>query len=103
MQERLPKPTYKKLMHVIKDGEPLDLEIANEVAHAMKEWALEHVREILTYVQIIRTNPFHASTPTEKSRRTCKSSGQTKRTCGLPGQGRHTRRPCPTARGRHLS
>lgn len=42
MQERLPKPTYKKLMHVIKDGEPLDLEIANEVAHAMKEWALEH-------------------------------------------------------------
>jgi len=42
MQERLPKPTYKKLMHVIKDGDPLDLEIANEVAHAMKEWALEH-------------------------------------------------------------
>ena len=42
MQERLPKPTYKKLMHVIKDGEPLDLDIANEVAHAMKEWALEH-------------------------------------------------------------
>ena len=42
MQERLPKPTYKKLMQVIKGGEPLDLEIANEVAHAMKDWALEH-------------------------------------------------------------
>ena len=41
MQERLPKPTYKKLRRVIEDGEPLDLDIANEVAHAMKEWALE--------------------------------------------------------------
>ena len=37
----LPKPTYKELMRVIKDGKPLDLDIANEVAHAMKEWALE--------------------------------------------------------------
>ena len=42
MQERLPKPTYKELMKVIKDGEPLDIDIANEVAHAMKDWALEH-------------------------------------------------------------
>ncbi len=41
MQDRLPKPTYKKLKHVIDYGEPLDLDIANEVAHAMKEWALE--------------------------------------------------------------
>ncbi|MBQ6491980.1 MAG: glutamine synthetase III [Atopobiaceae bacterium] len=41
MQDRLPKPTYKKLRRVIDDGEPLDLDIANEVAHAMKEWALE--------------------------------------------------------------
>ena len=37
MQERLPKPTYKKLMQVIKEGAPLDIDIANEVAHAMKE------------------------------------------------------------------
>ncbi len=41
MQERLPKPTYHELMRVIRDGKPLDLDIANEVAHAMKEWALE--------------------------------------------------------------
>ena len=41
MQERLPKPTYKELRRVIDDGKPLDLDIANEVAHAMKEWALE--------------------------------------------------------------
>ncbi len=41
MRERLPKPTYKELRRVIDDGAPLDLDIANEVAHAMKEWALE--------------------------------------------------------------
>ena len=41
MQERLPKPTYKELRRVIDEGAPLDLGIANEVAHAMKEWALE--------------------------------------------------------------
>ena len=41
MQERLPKPTYKELKQVIEEGKKLDLSIANEVAHAMKEWALE--------------------------------------------------------------
>ncbi|WP_028264021.1 glutamine synthetase III family protein [Atopobium fossor] len=41
MQERLPKPTYKELSKVIHEGRALDLDIANEVAHAMKEWALE--------------------------------------------------------------
>ena len=35
MQERLPRPTYKKLRSVIQDGKPLDLDIANEVAHAV--------------------------------------------------------------------
>ena len=41
MRERLPKPTYKELARVIKEGKALNLDIANEVAHAMKEWALE--------------------------------------------------------------
>ena len=41
MRERLPRPTYKELEKVIKEGRRLDLDIANEVAHAMKEWALE--------------------------------------------------------------
>ena len=41
MQERLPSATYKSLRKTIKDGEPLDLEVANVVAHAMKEWAIE--------------------------------------------------------------
>lgn len=41
MQERLPTATYKTLSRTIKNGEPLDLEVANVVAHAMKEWAIE--------------------------------------------------------------
>ncbi len=42
MKERLPKDTYKDLKKTIEEGKPLDLSIANVVAHAMKEWALEH-------------------------------------------------------------
>lgn len=41
MQERLPKSTYKQLMKTIKDGQPLNIEVANVVAHTMKEWAIE--------------------------------------------------------------
>ncbi len=41
MQERLPSATYKQLMKTIKDGDPLNLDVANIVAHAMKEWAIE--------------------------------------------------------------
>ena len=42
MQERLPKTTYKKMLRTMELGEPLDIEVANVVAHAMKEWAIEH-------------------------------------------------------------
>ena len=41
MQERLPSATYKILLKTIKEGQPLDIEVANVVAHAMKEWAIE--------------------------------------------------------------
>ena len=41
MQERLPKTTYKKMLRTMELGEPLDIEVANVVAHAMKEWAIE--------------------------------------------------------------
>ena len=41
MQEKLPKVTYKALMRTLQQGEPLDIEVANVVAHAMKEWAIE--------------------------------------------------------------
>ncbi len=41
MRERLPKATYKSLLKTIGEGQPLDPEVANVVAHAMKEWAIE--------------------------------------------------------------
>ncbi len=41
MEERLPHATYKALKRTIKNGDPLDLSVANGVANAMKEWAVE--------------------------------------------------------------
>lgn len=41
MQVRLPKSTYKALKKTIQNGEPLDLSVANVVAAAMKDWAVE--------------------------------------------------------------
>ena len=38
MKKYLPKNTYKDLKQTIEDGKPLDINIANVVAHAMKEW-----------------------------------------------------------------
>ena len=42
MQERLPKAVYKKLKKTITEGYELDPTIADAVAQAMKEWALEN-------------------------------------------------------------
>ena len=41
MKSRLPKETYKALCKTTVDGEPLDPKVANLVANAMKDWALE--------------------------------------------------------------
>ena len=41
MQERLPKSTYKALRKTMENGEPLDITVANVVANAMKDWAVE--------------------------------------------------------------
>ncbi len=40
MQEYLPKKTYQALKKTIENGEELTPEVANVVAHGMKEWAL---------------------------------------------------------------
>ncbi len=42
MKERLPSETYKTLAKTIQEGKPLDLDVANVVAHVMKEWAIEN-------------------------------------------------------------
>ena len=41
MEARLPKETYKAMQKTIKDGLPLDIGVANVVANAMKDWAIE--------------------------------------------------------------
>jgi glutamine synthetase len=41
-QARLPKPAFKALQKTIRKGAPLDPSIADAVAAAMKDWALEH-------------------------------------------------------------
>ncbi|HEY5562425.1 MAG TPA: glutamine synthetase III [Clostridiaceae bacterium] len=41
MRERLPKATYKALKKTIDDGLPLDPTVAEIVANAMKDWAIE--------------------------------------------------------------
>ncbi|HAM69848.1 MAG TPA: glutamine synthetase type III, partial [Ruminococcus sp.] len=41
MRDKLPKEVFKKLMKTIELGEPLDVSIANVVANAMKDWAVE--------------------------------------------------------------
>lgn len=41
MKEKLPRDTYKALKKTIDEGKPLDPGLANIVANAMKDWALE--------------------------------------------------------------
>ena len=41
MKERLPKATYKALKKTIEDGKELELLVADVVASAMKDWAIE--------------------------------------------------------------
>ena len=41
MRERLPKETYNALQKTRQEGKSLDITIANVVANAMKDWAIE--------------------------------------------------------------
>ena len=41
MRDRLPKEVYKQVQLTIKNGKKLDINIANVVANAMKDWAVE--------------------------------------------------------------
>ena len=41
MKERLPKETYRAMQNAIRDGRRLDASVANVVANAMKDWAIE--------------------------------------------------------------
>ena len=41
MRARLPKETYKAMKRTFMDGRSLDINVANVVANAMKDWAVE--------------------------------------------------------------
>lgn len=42
MQKRLPRPIFEAIKATIASGQPLDTGFADEIAHAMKEWAVEN-------------------------------------------------------------
>ena len=42
MQDRLPKSVYKSVKKTINEGNPLDPDVADIVANAMKDWAIEN-------------------------------------------------------------
>jgi len=42
MQARLPRPVFESVLATIDRGEPLDPSVADAVAAAMKDWAIEH-------------------------------------------------------------
>ncbi len=49
-KDRLSKDTYRKLQSMLETGESLDTDLADEVAEAMKEWALERGATHYTHV-----------------------------------------------------
>jgi glutamine synthetase len=68
-RQRLPKDVYKKLSATLAKGEALDTSLADSVALAMKEWALEkgathysHIFQPLTGVTAEKHDSFYAPT-----------------------------------------
>src|SRR5512140_1188432 len=41
MRSALPKDAYQALVNTVREGEPLDERVADVVANAMKDWAIE--------------------------------------------------------------
>ena len=42
MKDKLSKDVYEKMIATLESGEALDESIAGDIAHAMKEWAIEN-------------------------------------------------------------
>ena len=81
MKDRLPKSVYKALQATIKQGKPLDPNIADAVALAMKDWAIEkgathyaHVFYPLTGITAEKHDRF--LTPTGDGHAVCEFSGK---------------------------
>ena len=110
MRERLPKAVYKSLKATIDKGEPLDTSIADSVAAAMKEWAMElgathytltettaekHDSFVSTVgdggvilqftgKELIKSEPDASSFPSGGLRETCAARGYTAWDCTSP-------------------
>ncbi len=70
MKARLPKDTYKAMQTAIREGKRLDLSVANVVANAMKDWAIEkgathytHWFQPLTGITAEKHDSFISPTP----------------------------------------
>src|SRR3712207_290792 len=68
-RSRLPKDVYKRLQKTLENGEPLDPALADNVAAAMKDWALErgathftHWFQPLTGLTAEKHDSFYAPT-----------------------------------------
>jgi glutamine synthetase len=68
-RQRLPKDVFKKLSQTLASGDPLDTSLADAVALAMKEWALEngathysHIFQPLTGLTAEKHDSFYAPT-----------------------------------------
>ncbi|HET6249043.1 MAG TPA: glutamine synthetase III [Tepidisphaeraceae bacterium] len=79
---RLPKPVFKSLQKTIKEGAPLDPAIADAVAIAMKDWALEkgathftHIFQPMTGITAEKHDSFLAP-PTESGAALTEFSGR---------------------------
>jgi glutamine synthetase len=73
MRERLPKATYKALKNTIEEGLPLESSIAEVVAGAMKDWAIEkgathftHWFQPMTGITAEKHDAFISPTPDGK-------------------------------------
>lgn len=81
MEERLPKDVYKKLKKTIDEGKVLDEAIADVVANAMMQWAMEHGAthythwfQPLTGITAEKHDSFIANKPNHKA--ICTFSGK---------------------------
>ena len=73
MRQRLPREVYKSLTNTIAIGKPIDVSIANVVANAMKDWAVEmgathytHWFQPLTSVTAEKHDSFISPLPGDK-------------------------------------
>ena len=77
MRNKLPKDMYKALRKTIENGTHLELDVANSVAVAMKEWAVENGATHYTGKELVKGEPDASSFPSGGLRATFEARGYT--------------------------